>query len=178
MTRRVPIHETHPPSADTAIILPLPSSLITHSHSAHSSSLIISREVFNKGHLRAAPRATAAAALPRALPSALAAGASNRLLDELDLTYPQYLVMMVLWGQISPQLLRKVMALMHDDILLYKDGLLDVSGIEKLKGIGSRETLLPSALNAETAFPDAQRIWKFLNYYFTPTANYLTEKSG
>ena len=48
------------------------------------------------------------------------------------------MVMMLLWGHISPQLLQKVMALMHDDLLLYKEGKLDVNGIEKLKGIGSK----------------------------------------
>jgi len=48
------------------------------------------------------------------------------------------MVMMVLWGHISPQLLQKVMALMHDDLQLYKAGLLDVNGIDKLRGIGSK----------------------------------------
>ena len=48
------------------------------------------------------------------------------------------MVMMVLWGQISPQLLQKVMALMSADLKLHKDGLLDVDSIDKLGDIGSK----------------------------------------
>jgi len=48
------------------------------------------------------------------------------------------MVMMVLWGHISPQLLQKVMALFHADLLLHKEGQLDTNGIEKLKGLGSK----------------------------------------
>ena len=47
------------------------------------------------------------------------------------------MVMMVLWGHISPQLLQKVMALFSEDLKLYEEGVLDVNGIEKLGGIGS-----------------------------------------
>ena len=48
------------------------------------------------------------------------------------------MVMMVLWGLISPQLLQKVMALFLDDLKLYNEGLLDVSGVHKMAGIGSK----------------------------------------
>ena len=48
------------------------------------------------------------------------------------------MVMMVLWGHISPQLLQKVMALMSADLQLHKDGRLDVNSIDKLGGIGSK----------------------------------------
>jgi len=44
------------------------------------------------------------------------------------------MVMMVLWGHISPQLMQKVMALMSADLKLHSEGLLDVNGIEKLRG--------------------------------------------
>jgi len=48
------------------------------------------------------------------------------------------MVMMVLWGHISPQLLQKVMGLFSDDLRLHKAGTLDVSGIDKLRDIGSK----------------------------------------
>jgi hypothetical protein len=48
------------------------------------------------------------------------------------------MVMMVLWGHISPQLMNKVMNLLHADLMLYKDRLLDVHGSEKLTNIGSK----------------------------------------
>ena len=48
------------------------------------------------------------------------------------------LVMMVLWGHISPQMLQKVMALMSADLKLHKDDLLDVNSIDRLGGIGSK----------------------------------------
>jgi len=48
------------------------------------------------------------------------------------------MVMMVLWGHISPQLMQKVMALMSADLKLHSEGLLDVNGIEKLGGIGQK----------------------------------------
>jgi hypothetical protein len=47
------------------------------------------------------------------------------------------MVMMVLWGHISPQLLQKVMKLMRDDLELFKQGKLDVNGIDKLKNLGT-----------------------------------------
>ena len=50
------------------------------------------------------------------------------------------MVMMLLWGHISPQLLQKVMALMSADLQLHKDGRLDVNSIDKLGGIGSKGT--------------------------------------
>ena len=49
-------------------------------------------------------------------------------------------VMMVLWGHISPQLLQKVMALMQADLVLHGKGELDVEGISKLAGIGTNGT--------------------------------------
>ena len=48
------------------------------------------------------------------------------------------MVMMVLWGHISPQLLQKVMALMSADLKLHKDGLLDVHFLDRLGGIDSK----------------------------------------
>ena len=48
------------------------------------------------------------------------------------------MVMMVLWGHISPQLMQKLMAKMSDDLKLHKDGRLDVNSIDKLGGIGSK----------------------------------------
>ena len=48
------------------------------------------------------------------------------------------MVMMVLWGHISPQMLQKVMALMSADLKLHKDDLLDVNSIDRLGGIGSK----------------------------------------
>ena len=47
------------------------------------------------------------------------------------------MVMMVLWGLISAQLLQKVMALYKADLELLKAGKLDVSGIDKLASMGS-----------------------------------------
>ncbi len=47
------------------------------------------------------------------------------------------MVMMVLWGHISPQLLQKVMSKLQADLKLYKEGSLDVNGIDKLAGLGS-----------------------------------------
>ena len=46
-------------------------------------------------------------------------------------------VMMVLWGHISPQLLQKVMAYMEADLVLHGKGQLDVAGISKLAGLGT-----------------------------------------
>ena len=48
------------------------------------------------------------------------------------------MVMMVLWGHISPQLLQKVMALFRHDLNLFKEDLLDVNGIDRLAGIGNK----------------------------------------
>ena len=47
------------------------------------------------------------------------------------------MVMMVLWGLISAQLLQKVMALYKADLELLKAGKLDVSGIHKLASTGT-----------------------------------------
>ena len=46
-------------------------------------------------------------------------------------------VMMVLWGEISPQLMRKVMHLFKDDLALHEDGCLDTDHIDKLARLGS-----------------------------------------
>ena len=47
------------------------------------------------------------------------------------------MVMMVLWGHISPQLLQKVMSLYLADLGLHDAGCLDVNGIRKLAKMGS-----------------------------------------
>jgi len=47
------------------------------------------------------------------------------------------MVMMVLWGHISPQLLQKVMKLMQADLQLFKEGNLDTNGIDNLAKLGS-----------------------------------------
>ena len=44
--------------------------------------------------------------------------------------------MMVLWGHISPQLMRKVMFLMDQDLQAHKEGVLNVAGIKHLGGLG------------------------------------------
>ena len=44
--------------------------------------------------------------------------------------------MMVLWGHVSPQLLRKVMELLHQDLQLHGEGHLDVDHIKKLAKLG------------------------------------------
>ena len=46
------------------------------------------------------------------------------------------MVMMVLWGLISPQLLQKVMLLYKADLELLEAGKLDVSGIHKMAKLG------------------------------------------
>ena len=46
------------------------------------------------------------------------------------------MVMMVLWGFISPQLLQKVMSLYLADLKLLETGCLDISGIQKLAKMG------------------------------------------
>jgi len=46
------------------------------------------------------------------------------------------MVMMVLWGLVSPQLLQRVMALYKADLELLEAGKLDVSGIHKMAGLG------------------------------------------
>ena len=46
------------------------------------------------------------------------------------------MVMMVLWGLVSPQLLQKVMALYKADLELLEAGRLDVSGIHKMARLG------------------------------------------
>ena len=51
------------------------------------------------------------------------------------------MVMMVLWGLVSPQLLQKVMALYKADLELLGAGKLDVSGIHKMAGLGSNGNL-------------------------------------
>ena len=51
------------------------------------------------------------------------------------------MVMMVLWGLVSPQLLQKVMALYQADLKLLEEGKLDLKGIEKLAKIGTNGTL-------------------------------------
>ena len=48
------------------------------------------------------------------------------------------MVMMVLWGHISPQLLQKVMALFRADLKLHKESCLDLNGIDHLEGIGTK----------------------------------------
>ena len=48
------------------------------------------------------------------------------------------MVMMVLWGHISPQLLQKIMQLFQEDLQLFKAGNLKVDGIDKLAGLGSK----------------------------------------
>ena len=50
------------------------------------------------------------------------------------------MVMMVLWGCISPQLLQKVMSLYLADLKLLEEGCLDVNGIQKLAKMGSNGT--------------------------------------
>ena len=50
------------------------------------------------------------------------------------------MVMMVLWGHISPQLLQKVMSLYLADLQLHKAGCLDVNGVQKLAKMGSSGT--------------------------------------
>ena len=47
------------------------------------------------------------------------------------------MVMMVLWGLITPQLLNKVMLLLVKDLELLQAGKLDVSGIHKMARLGS-----------------------------------------
>ena len=47
------------------------------------------------------------------------------------------MVMQMLWGHISPQLMQQTMAMVTDDLKLHDDGLLDVNSIDKLAGIGS-----------------------------------------
>ena len=44
---------------------------------------------------------------------------------------------MVLWGQISPQLLQKIMSFMVDDLKLYDADILDTAHIQKLAGLGT-----------------------------------------
>ena len=51
-----------------------------------------------------------------------------------------FMVMMVLWGFISPQLLQKVMSLYLADLKLLEAGCLDVSGIQKLAKMGTNGT--------------------------------------
>jgi hypothetical protein len=48
------------------------------------------------------------------------------------------MVMMVLWGHQSPQTLQKVMELFRADLKLHKEGHLDLNGIDKMMGIGSK----------------------------------------
>ena len=50
------------------------------------------------------------------------------------------MVMLVLWGFISPQLLQKVMSLYLADLKLLEAGCLDVSGIQKLAKMGTNGT--------------------------------------
>ena len=50
------------------------------------------------------------------------------------------MVMMVLWGLISPQLMQKVMSLYKADLKLLAEGRLNVDGIEKLAKLGSNGT--------------------------------------
>lgn len=45
--------------------------------------------------------------------------------------------MMVLWGQISPQLMQKIMSLMEKDLEAAKNGTLNLTGIRKLAKLGS-----------------------------------------
>ena len=47
------------------------------------------------------------------------------------------MVVMVLWGLVSPQLLQKVMALYKADLELLEAGKLDISSIHKLAGLAS-----------------------------------------
>ena len=51
------------------------------------------------------------------------------------------MVMMVLWGLVSPQLLQKVMALYKADLELLEAGRLDVSGIHKMAKLGDHGKL-------------------------------------
>ena len=48
--------------------------------------------------------------------------------------------MMVLWGEMTPQLLQKIMALELEDITAYQNDLLDVTHIKKLAGLGTNGT--------------------------------------
>ena len=59
------------------------------------------------------------------------------------------MVMMVLWGLISPQLLQKVMLLYKADLELLEAGKLDVSGIHKMAELGGNGT-------------HAQNVWREL----------------
>lgn len=47
------------------------------------------------------------------------------------------LVMMVLWGHITPQLLQKVLSLLKSDLQLFEEGRLDTNHIDKLAWLGS-----------------------------------------
>ena len=51
------------------------------------------------------------------------------------------MVMMVLWGLVSPQLLQKIMALYIADLELLEAGRLDVSGIHKMARLGDHGNL-------------------------------------
>ena len=48
-----------------------------------------------------------------------------------------FVVMMVLWGHITPQLMREIMSLLKDGLELFKEGHLDTGHIDKLAGLGS-----------------------------------------
>ena len=62
------------------------------------------------------------------------------------------MVMMVLWGLVSPQLLQKVMALYQADLKLLEEGKLDLKGIEKLAKLGT------SGQNPNTCWRDLKAI--------------------
>jgi len=54
----------------------------------------------------------------------------------LDLKFVS-MVMMVLWGHLSPQLLQKVMFLYKADLKLLEEGCLDLKGVDALAKMGS-----------------------------------------
>ena len=57
----------------------------------------------------------------------------------LDLKFVS-MVMMVLWGHLSPQLLQKVMLLYKADLKLLAEGCLDLKGVDALAKMGSNGT--------------------------------------
>ena len=62
------------------------------------------------------------------------------------------MVMMVLWGLVSPQLLQRVMALYKADLELLEAGKLDVSGIHRMAGLGC------NGLHPEHTWRDLKRM--------------------
>ena len=62
------------------------------------------------------------------------------------------MVMMVLWGHISPQLLQKVMKMMQQDLKVFQEGNLDTNAIDKLAKLGT------GGLNPNTTWRDLKNI--------------------